>query len=664
MSVPPLSRAAVAQAAARSSWWSRQTLAFRLGWVALLATVLVMGLVTLLIARQTQTEARQTTEREMHAALAAAEQSLQLVFRSASERGTSLMPALENLLGGTPRPDGSLVATGAAGMVPRLVSDEGTLNGDITPLLRLNAITGADAAVLVRHGGQWIRVATLLQDAQGQRRIGSAVAADDLLARTLDSGQPHAGLLQRNGRWYAMSIRPLAANGQVYGGLSIRVDVDEEVRRLLAWLDALRIADHGVLRILAAEGEQWQMVNGTRPGQPAPADLAALAPRMAQAPQGFERLTGAAGQGDAFVAWRTVPNWNWLMVAQGERAAFLAHSQRVLGQQLLFMLLGAVLIAAAIAYLARRILRPVTAVVDGMGQLGAGNLAAAIPAAPAVSRSEVHQLLAHLRHTQERLAQAVREVRDGVEQIHVGTREIAAGNTDLSSRTEQQAASLEQTAASMEELASTVKQNADNAEHASVLAVEASGAARRGGDAVAQVVGTMQEIAASSGKIADIVGVIDSIAFQTNILALNAAVEAARAGEQGKGFAVVAGEVRTLAQRSAVAAREIKTLIQASVGTVEAGTLQVDHAGQTMTDIVNAVQRVTDLMAEISAASAEQASGIDQVNRAVAQMDEVTQQNAALVEQAAAAAGALEEQADRLTQTVAVFRVDEPGSHA
>ncbi|MDP3250193.1 MAG: methyl-accepting chemotaxis protein, partial [Polaromonas sp.] len=227
-----------------------------------------------------------------------------------------------------------------------------------------------------------------------------------------------------------------------------------------------------------------------------------------------------------------------------------------------------------------------------------------------------------------------------------------------SSRTEEQASSLEETAASMEELTSTVKQNADNARQANQLAVTASGVAVRGGSSVAEVMGTMSAINASSRKIVDIIGVIDGIAFQTNILALNAAVEAARAGEQGRGFAVVAAEVRNLAQRSATAAKEIKGLIDDSVGKVEQGSKQVAEAGKTMDEIVDSVKRVTDIMAEITAASQEQTQGIEQINQAITQMDQVTQQNAALVEEAAAAASALREQASELLHGVSVFKKD------
>jgi aerotaxis receptor len=261
-------------------------------------------------------------------------------------------------------------------------------------------------------------------------------------------------------------------------------------------------------------------------------------------------------------------------------------------------------------------------------------------------------LLRALNQMSANLFAIVSDVGENVAGVMSASSQIASGNQDLSSRTEQQASSLEQTAASMEELTSTVKQNADNARQANQLAVSASEVAVKGGSVVSQVVDTMGSINASSKKIVDIIGVIDGIAFQTNILALNAAVEAARAGEQGKGFAVVASEVRSLAQRSASAAKEIKTLIGDSVEKVEAGSKQVAEAGRTMEEIVGSVKRVTDIMGEITAASQEQTSGIEQINQAIAQMDQVTQQNAALVEEASATAQSLQEQADGLVKAV------------
>ena len=303
----------------------------------------------------------------------------------------------------------------------------------------------------------------------------------------------------------------------------------------------------------------------------------------------------------------------------------------------------------------RGIVGPLGQAVRAARQVAAGDLTGDIRVA---TRDETGDLMGALKGMNDGLARIVRDVRDGCEGIAAASSEIAQGNADLSQRTEAQAASLEQTAASMEQLTSTVQQNANHAREAEHLVTRASSVATRGGEEVDGVVRTMDAIAESSRRIADITNVIDSIAFQTNILALNAAVEAARAGEQGRGFAVVAGEVRTLAQRSAIAAKEINALINESVTRVEDGSRQADAAGGTMREVVDSVHRAVTLVREIAGASAEQSTGIGQVNQAVAQMDDATQQNAALVEQAAAAAASMREQAGRLAQQVRRFKVD------
>ncbi|BCG03092.1 methyl-accepting chemotaxis protein (plasmid) [Paraburkholderia sp. PGU19] len=291
---------------------------------------------------------------------------------------------------------------------------------------------------------------------------------------------------------------------------------------------------------------------------------------------------------------------------------------------------------------------------DIAAQIAQGNLAVKVD----LANSDPDSLMGSLDTMRARLTSIVADIKKSAESISVAASEIAQGNTDLSQRTEEQAASLEETAASMEELTSTVRQNTENARQGSTLASNASQTATTGGDVVRKVVATMDDISSSSSRVSEIISVIEGIAFQTNILALNAAVEAARAGEEGRGFAVVAGEVRTLAQRSAAAAKEIKALIETSAAHVSTGSTLVHDAGETMNDVVRSVKRVTDIMSEIAAASTEQSTGIEQVNTAVAQMDQVTQQNAALVEQATAAAQAMADQAASLKAAVAMFRLD------
>ncbi|GAB2798083.1 hypothetical protein GCM10027040_25870 [Halomonas shantousis] len=316
--------------------------------------------------------------------------------------------------------------------------------------------------------------------------------------------------------------------------------------------------------------------------------------------------------------------------------------------------LALVVVAIVLWGVTVNVINPLKRIVGHFERLSHGDLSAEVESR---GDNEIGKLFSALSRMQENLSRTVGTVREGSDNIYAGSRNIAQGNIDLSSRTEQQAASLEETASSMEQLTSTVQQNADNARQASQLASNASQTAQRGGEVVGEVVATMRGITQGAHQMAEIVEAIDSIAFQTNILALNASVEAARAGEQGRGFAVVAGEVRSLASRSAASAKEIRDLIGTSVERVESGSVLVDQAGRTMGDIVAAVQRVTDIMDEIAAASQEQSNGIGQVNQAIAQMDQVTQQNASLVQDAASSAADLERQAAALREAVAVFRL-------
>ncbi|MBB5608127.1 MULTISPECIES: methyl-accepting chemotaxis protein [unclassified Janthinobacterium] len=371
-----------------------------------------------------------------------------------------------------------------------------------------------------------------------------------------------------------------------------------------------------------------------------------------------EEAAGVLTQQAAPALKRVLDTLDKLVAYEGEQVAEAAAEAETLSNsaRTTMIILGsvAVLLGAFVAWIiTRSITQPINAAVAVAETVASGDLSSQIIVN---SSDETGRLLQALKTMNDSLLGVVGQVRQGTDAIATASGEIAAGNYDLSSRTEEQASSLEETASSMEELTSTVKQNADNARQANQLAKSASEVAVRGGHIVSQVVDTMGSINASSRKIVDIIGVIDGIAFQTNILALNAAVEAARAGEQGRGFAVVATEVRNLAHRSASAAKEIKELIAASVSNVDTGSRLVNEAGQTMGDIVDSIVRVTDIMGEITSATHEQTVGIEQINMAIAQMDEVTQQNAALVEEAAAASHSMQEQAAELAQVVGFFK--------
>ena len=476
-----------------------------------------------------------------------------------------------------------------------------------------------------------------------------------------------------SGKPYELNLDPAVGTGEMMLYINVKADAGPgfpavaglglSVKAMADTVRGYRVGQSGFVYLARADGNvllhrDAALADGKHYVKDLPGYSAALAARMLGGAK-FAHASFGAGADKRIVASSFVPELNaYVLVEVPESEVLGGLARSALIAALVAGLIGGGIGLVVIFLVSRAIAAPVARAAAMLGEIaeGKGDLTRRMPVE---SRDEVGALAGAFNRFVASLDHTISDVRHSTHAIADASAEIAQGNMNLSRRTEAQASSLEETAAAMEELTSTVRQNAENARQANQLVLSASAQAQQGGQVVGEVVATMGAISDSSRKIADIIGVIDSIAFQTNILALNAAVEAARAGEQGRGFAVVAAEVRTLAQRSAGAAREIKELIGGSVGTVEEGTRLVDAAGAAMTGIVTSVQRVADLMNEIAAASGEQSQGIGQVNQAIAEMDDATQQNAALVEEAAAAAASLQDQAGKLAQVVSVFRLEE-----
>ncbi|MDO8065524.1 methyl-accepting chemotaxis protein [Janthinobacterium sp. SUN206] len=563
---------------------------------------------------------------------------------------------------------GAMVAV-AGKATPALANGNRVLNLDTSLVDRYTAQTGVIATIFAANGDEFVRISTSLKKQDGERAVGTQLDHNHPSYAPLRAGQRFVGMATLFGKQYITQYDPVRdAGGKVVGVLFIGLDISKNLAMLKEKIRQVKIGQTGYIYIVdTAPGTNYGhlVLHPNSEGKSAlefkASDGRLFIQEMLAQKDGAMRYTWTApGETSASARekqlfYRQFKDWQWI-IAGGTFTDEITLEARQMRNQLAISGFIALLVFALLLYWLVRTLvsRPLAAAETAAAQIAAGDLTVHLDTS---SLDEIGRLLLAMNRISDNLSQVVSNVRGSAGQIATASGEIASGNLDLSSRTEQQASSLEETAASMEELSSTVRQNVDHAQQASRLAHDSSSLAAAGGAAVAQVASTMDAIRSSSGKIADIIGVIDGIAFQTNILALNAAVEAARAGEQGRGFAVVATEVRTLAQRSTAAAKDIKDLIQASASTVDLGHAQVSQASATMDTVVASVQQVSTIMAEIAQASEEQRSGIEQVNQAIAQMDQVTQQNAALVEEAAAAADALQEQAQELNQVVGVFKL-------
>jgi methyl-accepting chemotaxis protein-2 (aspartate sensor receptor) len=560
---------------------------------------------------------------------------------------------------------------------------QGALSSDGTPIdakriAEVDAFArdfpGANATVFVAQGEDFRRVTTSVKKESGERAVGTLLDRKSGAYPVLREGKRFVGRVMLFGRPYMTVYEPVRdAAGRVVAVLYIGLDISQQQASFGEAVGKTRIFETGGLYIVNPSGgadaatlvfhptAAGKKLSELLPGDESTAWLSRVAAPDAMWIDDARAVLASAANGQRrYASVARSEATGWLVVAELPASEVLAGLYRQMAWIGACIALAALVLGAALVVFIRRTVRPLSVLSEHVQALGQGDLSQRLDSA---RRDEMGVITRAVESMREGLAGVVGGVREGTDAIATASGQISAGNQDLSTRTEEQASSLQQTAASMEELTSTVKQNADNARQANQLALSASEVALKGGDVVSQVVDTMASIHASSKKIVDITGVIDGIAFQTNILALNAAVEAARAGEQGRGFAVVAAEVRNLAQRSAAAAKEIKGLIDDSVGKVDAGTALVGEAGRTMEEIVGSVKRVTDIIGEISAASHEQTSGIEQINQAITQMDQVTQQNAALVEEASAAAQSLQEQAGSLVQAVSIFKLGEGRQH-
>ncbi len=559
--------------------------------------------------------------------------------------------------------DGEMSLDTSLGM---LYLDGIAINDDFAVVDKFSEDTGGVATVFARKGDDFVRITTSLRDLKGERVMHTVLDRQHPAYQLMLQGKPYAGRADLFGKPYMTAYEPVRdASGQVVGILFVGTDLSAFQDAMQQQVVATRLFDHGGAMVIAP-GSSWEqatfVAHSTHTGKKvldafpqARVSLEALA----QNADGFARDVTALLPGQGGNPWsvlRKADNGWWVITEVSDDEA-MASQRRALWMLWGAMAVALALLAAGLLFTLRRgVSAPLQELTQAITLVAQGDLTQPFRSA---RRDEVGDLVREVEGMRQRFVGMLRQVHVAAHSIASASSQIAQGNGDLAERTENTANSLARSAQSIEEITHVVRQSADAAQQAHQLSASAVEVASRGGQVVGDVVATMDDINTSSRKIGDIIGVIDGIAFQTNILALNAAVEAARAGEQGRGFAVVAGEVRSLAQRSAEAAKEIKALISTSVGKVESGAQLVQNAGHTMQEIVSSVQRMGDIIGEISAAASEQAERISQVNQDVTQLDQMTQQNASLVEESAAASQSMRDQAVRLEDSVSVFKLPE-----
>jgi len=569
-------------------------------------------------------------------------------------------------------------SAGADGKSEAVLSFQGAaVNGDFEVVDRFSKDSmGAVATIFARTGDDFIRVTTSLKKQDGERAYKTLLDRKHPAYALVNEGKTYIGRAGLFGREYMTVYEPIREGNRTIGILFIGSDMGAILGKLDTVMAGQKLFATGAVYAvnlssgpargtvfgLPGAGKSLKLDDKDDNAKAWMASLAAVEPSGDLESRWSPRRNGENDTATRYVAVEHYKPWSWVIVAEAPLSEMMSEARGVLTWLWLGVVVALALLTVVLLVATRRLVgAPVQQLSTALGYLAQGDLAHAVSVQ---SRDEIGSLAQAMEGFRVRLVESLGTVRTSADSVSAASTEIAQGNQDLSGRTEGQASALEQTAASMEQLGATIRHNADSAGQANQLAVGASRVAQQGGEVVSKVVRTMQDIHTSSQKIADIIGVIDGIAFQTNILALNAAVEAARAGEQGRGFAVVAAEVRNLAQRTAAEAKSIKELIGASSAMVQQGSALADEAGTTMQEVVSAIRRVADMVSEISAASNEQTAGIGQVGEAVTQLDQTTQQNAALVEEMAAAASSLRVQAEQMVTAIARFNLGQDASSA